>query len=429
MNPILRKLPLLAAAAVIASVPVWARTWTDKDGKKIEASLVDSTDKDVTIQMEDSGKIVTLPLTRLCKEDLEFLGKSVPEETAPVKPVVPAPKKEMPPQPPAGKDTSKEPVNFDAPWPQSVRFDEDPQIQTVSEDKEKNRFVYESAHYRFVCNVRLSITVVKGFAVMFESTYQYCRALPLAITGGQLTDGKFQILLFETKEEYIEAGGPPTSAGVFMGGRGIVMVPLTSLGVRKVGSGYMVDHSKENGTLIHELTHQLTPEPYYSKGCLGWFTEGLAEYTNATPYRAGLFKVKSNFDDIVAYATAYGKEDTHGRALGDKIKAPALQDFFMMSYSQFAGSRANFNYGFGLLLTTYFLHLDGNGDAARTKKFLQALRDGKKGQAAVDVLLDGRSYKQMEEDISKAWKKKRVDIEFSAPSGRSAADEDEDEGE
>ena len=305
-----------------------------------------------------------------------------------------------------------------------MQFGEDPQIQTVAEDKENKRFVYESANYRFVCDVRLSQSVVKGFAVMFEATYLYCRALPLAISGGARKDGKYQILLFETKEGYVKAGGPPSSAGVFMSGKNIVMVPLTSLGVRPMGSGYILDRDKANGTLVHELTHQLTPEPYFEDGALGWFSEGIAEYTTATPYRAGLFKVKSNFDDIVAYATGYGKDDTQGRALGGKIKAPALKDFFSMSYREFAGMEGNFNYGFGLMLTTYFLHLDGEGDGARLKNFLMALREGKAGEEALEVLLDGRSYKEMEEAISKAWKKKRVEIEFASSNSRTAYDED-----
>jgi len=423
VKPDFRTISSLAAVTLVLTAPVWGRTWTDKQGRKIEATLVDSNDSEVTLQLDTNNKIVKLPLARLSTEDLEFLGKSATD--APEKGPIP-PKKEIAPQPgPAAEGNG---INFTAPWPQSVRFDADPQIQTVTEDKEAKRFIYESANYRFVCNVRLSQSVVKGFAVMFESTYNYCRALPLAISGGAKTDGKYLILLFETKEEYVQAGGPPTSAGVYMPAKNTVMVPLTSLGVRPVGSGYMLDRDRTNGTLVHELTHQLTPGPYYSPGSMGWFSEGLAEYVTATPYRAGLFKVKSNFDDIVAYATGYGKDDTRGRALGDKISAPALKDFMLMSYGNFTGPRANFNYGFGLILTTYFLHLDGEGDAARAKKFLQALRDGKRGQQAIDVLLDGRSYEEMEEAISKGWKRKRVEIEFG-DSSMSEADEEPEEDE
>ncbi|HEY1122370.1 MAG TPA: SHD1 domain-containing protein, partial [Haloferula sp.] len=205
--------PFVAALTVLASLD--ARTWTDIQGRKIEAEYVSSTDTDVTLKLA-SGKDATLPLTKLSAEDQAFIKDAAAgggDKAAPK---------------PAEKEGDG--LNFDDPWPQTIRFTEDPQIKVVTEDKEQKRFIYESAHYRFVCDVRLSQQVVKGFSVMFESTYQYCRALPLAISGGKMTDGKYQILLFETKDSYVQAGGPPTSAGVFMPGKNMVMVPLTSLG-------------------------------------------------------------------------------------------------------------------------------------------------------------------------------------------------------
>jgi len=403
--------PFVATLSFLASLD--ARTWTDVQGRKIEADLVSSTDTDVTLKLA-SGKDATLPLSKLSAEDQTFIKESAANGSSKDGKADPKP---------AGKEGDG--LNFSDPWPQTIRFSEDPQIQVVSEDKEQKRFIYESAHYRFVCDVRLSQQVVKGFAVMFESTYQYCRALPLGISGGKLTDGKYQILLFETKDSYVQAGGPPTSAGVFMSGKNVVMVPLTSLGVRPVGSGYMLDRDQESGTLIHEITHQLTPGQYYAPGAMGWFSEGLAEYTTATPYRAGSFKVKSNFDDIVAYATAYGKKDSRGRALGTEISAPSFKDFCLMSYAQFTGANPNFNYGFGLVLTTYFLHLDGDGDAKRVKEFLKALRAGKTREDALKVLLDGRTYEEMEEAISKGWKRKGVEIKFGKSSIPSVSDSDD----
>jgi hypothetical protein len=401
MNFSLRQFLLIMAGIMTLTYPASARTWTDVQGRKLEADMVSSNGREVMLKLE-GGKSVSIPLAQLSAEDRKF----VKEE--------------------AGKGgttpgAEEESLNFDRPWPDNVKFDEDPQVEIVSEDKEANRYVYESASFRFVSDVRLSRQVVKGFAVMFESTYQYCRALPLAITGGIKTDGKFQILLFEKKETYVEAGGPPTSAGVFISAKSAVMVPLTSLGVKQVGSGYMLDRDVSNRTLIHELTHQLTPMPYFQNGAMGWFTEGIAEYVAATPYRQGRFKVKSNFDDIVAYATAYGKDATRGRALGKDISAPHLKDYFQMPYSAFTGTDANFNYGLALMLTTYFLHLDGEGDAARMKEFLKALRAGKSGQDAIDVLLGGRSYEEMEEAISKGWRRKGVKIEFRKSTGSSAS--------
>ncbi len=389
-----------------------ARTWTDVRGRTLEGTLVAADDAEVVLRLKD-GRNVTIALNLLSQEDLEYVENWSPGQEDEEEEKGGAPK-------PGGKPDAGDGLNFGDPWPDRIRFVEDPQITVIEENRETNRFVYESAHYRFICDVRLSMTVVKGFAVMFEATHIYCRALPLALSGGAKRDGKYEILLFEKKEDYVKAGGPPSSAGVFIGGRNVVMVPLESLGVRPVGSGYMLDRDKSNGTLIHELTHQLTPGPYYNAGARGWFSEGIAEYLTATPYRAGSFKVKSNFDDIVAYATAYGKSNNGGRALGTKINAPALRDFMLMSYDAFTGQRANFNYGFGLVLTTYFLHLDGDGDAARMKEFLKLLRAGKRGEEAIVALLDGRTFRQLEEDISKAWKRKRVEIVF----GESPVDED-----
>ena len=395
---------VVIATSVALIGAVSARVWTDIQGRKIDAELVTSDDTEVVLRLK-TGKNATVPLSRLSKADLDFVasGGSDSEGSAEKGPSD------------AAESKDDEILNWDTPWPDSVPFKDDPEIAVVEENADSGRFIYESSNYRFTCDVRLSKSVVSTFADMFETTRLYCRALPLAITGGVKHDGKYDILLFAEKENYIKAGGPPSSAGVFIGGKNIVMVPLTSLGVRKVGSGYMRDRDKSDGTLIHELTHQLTPYVYFNVGARGWFSEGLAEYVTSTPYKSGRFKVKNNLDDIVAYATGYGKNDTRGRALGEKFSAPDLKKFMLMSYEEFAGPNANFNYGLGMVITTYFMVLDGEGDAARLKEFLKEMRKLDRGgdsTKAIDKLLDGRTFEELQEDISKAWKRKGIDITF-----------------
>jgi hypothetical protein len=194
-------------------------------------------------------------------------------------------------------------------------------------------------------------------------------------------------------------------------GKSEVLVPLTSLGVRKVGNGYMLDRDKSSKTLPHELTHQLTPQPYFETGGMGWFTEGIAEYIATTPYRAGSYSVRNNLDEIINYVTGYGEKNKGGRALGDKIQLPALDTFMLQDYPSFLRDPQR-NYGSALLITTYFLHMDGQGDAARVKKFLQALREQTLGDAAIKVLFDGRTANQVQLEISKAWDRKGVKITF-----------------
>ncbi len=315
----------------------------------------------------------------------------------------------------AGTNTeaSKKKLNFDAPWPERITFEEDPEIATIEENAETKKFIYESANYRYTCDVRLSKSVIKGFAVMFEATYLYCRTLPLALDQEPKNGGKHEIILFENFESYVEAGGPPRSGGVFIHGKDLVMVPLTSLGVKPVGSGYMFDRDKGNSTLPHELAHQLTPKHYFKEGARGWFTEGLAEYVAETPYRAGAFNVRSNQKDFIESVTAYGEDNKGGKALGKKIHLPALKKYMLQDYRDFL-ENSSVNYGCALLITNYFIHKDGDKDAKRLKNFLQALREKKEREEALAILLDGRTFSQLEVDISKALKSDGIELSFGA---------------
>jgi len=374
------------------------RVWTDDQGRRTKAVLLRVEDAHALLQLPD-GREASFPLEKLSKVDRAFIekfgldGHDEEDESA--------------------AEEGGYPENFDDRWPERVRFEGDPEINTVEENDDEKSFVYESANYRYNSDVRLSNSVVKGFAVMFEATHQFVRELPLAVSGGRKQDGKYPIILLETEEDYYKAGGPPGSAGVYIGGKNIVMVPLTSLGVQKVGSGYMLDRDKSSKTLPHELVHQLTPNRYYAPGSMGWFTEGLAEYVANTPYyRSGMYNVKMNSRPIIEYVTAYGKDNTGGRALGEEIHLGPLKDFMLQSYSSFTGS-AQINYGCGLLIANYFFHMDRKEDAARIKKFLKALNEGKEGEQALEVLLDGQTWLELEEEIAKAYSSKGIDFTFS----------------
>jgi len=374
------------------------RVWTDDQGRRTKAVLLRVEDAHALLQLPD-GREASFPLEKLSKVDQAFIekfgldGHDEEDESA--------------------AEEGGYPENFDDRWPERVRFEGDPEINTVEENDDEKSFVYESANYRYNSDVRLSNSVVKGFAVMFEATHQFVRELPLAVSGGRKQDGKYPIILLETEEDYYKAGGPPGSAGVYIGGKNIVMVPLTSLGVQKVGSGYMLDRDKSSKTLPHELVHQLTPNRYYAPGSMGWFTEGLAEYVANTPYyRSGMYNVKMNSRPIIEYVTAYGKDNTGGRALGEEIHLGPLKDFMLQSYSSFTGS-AQINYGCGLLIANYFFHMDRKEDAARIKKFLKALNEGKEGEQALEVLLDGQTWLELEEEIAKAYSSKGIDFTFS----------------
>ena len=363
----------------------------------------------IVLELKD-GRKIPYPLEKLSAADREQASRWEPDEAD---------------SEAANPSAAAAGLNFNGPWPDRVSFKDDPEIQIISEDADKKEFIYESANYRYVSDARLSKSVVSGFARMFETTHLYCRTLPIGLTGGEKTDGKYLIQLFENFDDYVEAGGPPTSAGVFVGGKNVIMVPFQSLGVRPVGSGYMLDRDKSNKTLPHEIVHQLTPHCYYEPGANGWFTEGIADYVAVTPYRSGSYGVRGNVRDIIEYATAYGSKNTGGRALGRDIVLPPLEQWMLQSYESFLAD-AKINYGAALLITTYFFHMDREGDGARIRKFLAALHEGKSGPEALKVLRDGDSFESLQEQVVRGFKRQRIKLSFtgSLPVSGSSGSED-----
>ena len=372
------------------------RTWTNKDGRELEASIAGANDAEVELKMKANGKKYKVPLNHLVEADIEFIKKWREAQKA----AGDGGEGEIP----AGFE------NWDDDWPKLISGTVSPDIETAEEDEAAKRFVYRSPRYEYICDVKLSNSVVKRFAVLFESTNDFVQALPLSMAKAR-QEKRHKILLFETEASYFRAGGPPGSAGVYIGSKDVIMVPLTSLGVEKGAGGYRVDQDKTNNTLPHEILHQLTDAAYYAPGSMGWFTEGLAEYVAVTPYRSGKFMVRGNQSAIEKYVAGFGENGKGGRALGEEIKVPDLRAFMLQNYASFT-SNANFNYGIGLLVTYYFCHWDGEGEAERLKDFLKGLKRGKRGDDALNILLNGRSWDEMEEEIAKAWRSRGIKMDF-----------------
>ena len=311
------------------------------------------------------------------------------------------------------QDSLRAKENWDDRWPDAAKIDTNILIKTVTEDEAKRRFVYHSPNYEFICDVKLANQIVRKLALLFETTREYCRLLPIATMKAHIPGAIFRnrIYLFGSYQNYVRNGGPPNSAGVYMsrGNAGVVMAPLTSLGVRSKGDRFIHDNKGNNDVMPHELTHQLTDSFYFQPGARGWFSEGLAEYVSATPYQTGKFLVANNIHAIKRDVTTRSKGKGRGRNLGNKIAAPDLKAYMLQSYQQFTRN-ANFNYGFGLLMTYYFFHLEE--DRTNITKFLKALRSGKTGEAALKELRNGRTWDELEEEITKAWKQHGVVITF-----------------
>lgn len=405
---------LVCACSLIAitSTPLTARTFTNTAGKSINAEIISVDNDKVTLKLLNSKNNYTVKISTLSEKDQNYIlkwnkKKKAKEKNKPAK-TSPTTYREFSYK--TLKEKYKLSDNFDKEWPTLSKAGI-PDIKIIEENDENSRYVYHSDNYEFICDVKLSKNVVNKFAHLFEATKQYCKDLPISLLKAQIPDGqsKYKILLFETQVAYVKNGGIPGSAGVYTTRGDVIMVPLTSLGVIKSGSGYRYDYNGSNNTLPHEITHQLTNLEYFSHGARGWFSEGLAEYVAMTDYRSGKFMARGNLKDIKDSVTGFSKKTNRGRNIGEKFTAPDLKKFMTQTYPQFT-SNGNFNYGFGALMTYYFLHLED--DRTNINSFLSALNDGKQGEEALKALLNGRSFGELEKDIAKAWKSKGVDITF-----------------
>ncbi len=191
---------LFVATAGSAVAHHLERVWTDDKGRKTKAELLKIENNQAVLLLPD-GREVPFPIEKLSRIDQAFIEKfELGEDHEDEKEEAPL-------------------LNFEDPWPSRVTFEGDPEIQTIKEDADEGDFIYESANYRYNCDVRLSQSVVKGFAVMFEATHQFVREMPLAINGGKKKDGKYQIYLFERESAYTKAGGRPEAPGFSSAGK------------------------------------------------------------------------------------------------------------------------------------------------------------------------------------------------------------------
>lgn len=379
---------------ILAARGAESRVWVDEQGREVRAiySGMSGDGESVQLKLAD-GNVVPFALARL-SQACQSYAKRMAEAASAEKP-----------------DVSK--YNFDSPWPDLVGFREDPEIEIIGEDKDRGEFIYESLNFRYISDVRLNRSVVRGFALLFEATHEFCRAMPIGMGQGVRTEGKYLIKLYEEKADYIKAGAPAASSGVFMGGRNLIKVPLESLGVLKAGSGYQLDRSVSNRILAHEVAHQLTPPAYFGRAEFNsWFVEGIAEYVAATPYRSGQYNLRNGRRAIVDYATGFSRVDQRGRNIGTDVNLPSLEAFMSLPYNRFAGGNGNFNYAVGLLLTYYFIHFDGDGDAVNFKAYKRALLAGKGRDEATGILLNGRSFAELEKDVAREWRRYGVRFSF-----------------
>jgi hypothetical protein len=390
---------LISAAALHAQSPA-LRTWTSADGRKMEAAFVALEGDAVKVRLAN-GSTVDVPLARLSAADQTF-AKS---QTAAPATTATAP----------GEDAASKI------WPRSFSLPDRPEVVVVKEDTEKNEYIYRSPHYEFQCDSKLGSNVVREFGRIFESTWMLNCMLPLDLKPQpEKLREIFLARLFTNKSDYMEAGGIEGSAGVYMSAKKALMVPLQSLGVKMVGSRVSLENNSDDdmATLIHEITHQMMN--HWLGRLPTWYIEGSAEYVEMLEYkRNGGFSLIGLGRQLQGYARRMNYSGG-----GKSFTMIDLEELMTIDGRRWAAAlgqdgAATENYGSAGLLTYYFYHLDGNGDAANIIAYLRELENAKTNeeeQAAVKKhLMRERTYAQLGEDVKKALRKEGIDISFFPP--------------
>ncbi|WP_461783681.1 hypothetical protein [Prosthecobacter sp.] len=348
---------LLALVAVAPAQEPTMRPWKDTQGRIIQAAFVSATAENVTVRMAD-GKEHQIALMRLSAEDQAFAKSQAPSQPA-------AALAAKAPEPTSHRVPVEKRV-----WPQNVIVPSGSiEIQPVQESAPARKFVYRSEAFEFTSQAKLAGSVMKEVARTFESTRKLMTDLPWGIVC-RPPEGmeRYQAALYETRNDYIAAGGPPNSGGVYMTGDKIFKVPFPSIGLKLLGKTYAKDADYDGGTLIHEITHQLMHD--YLPFLPVWVIEGTAEYTEMIPYNAGTFRADSHKSGLRDHIQEMLKRG-YSASIGN------LETHMTMNRGQWSGIADSSNRAMGelyfrsVLIVYFFCHLDGQGGA---KKLPQGLR-------------------------------------------------------
>ncbi len=305
-------------------------------------------------------------------------------------------------------------------WPRKITVPKDIEVKELPVPAGFPGHQFVSNHFVYISPVKLQPAAQKTVARLCECSYEANRAIaeviPVPRASADRGDKKFVVELQPGMEEYIAAGGPSNSAGVFLGAyrktdgalkesdiaMDKVMIPFPSLGLGR--SGKVEREDIDTHALVHELTHQ----QFLLNGLPIWANEGWAEYVGHVPYVGEDLDFDRGFSLILHTAK---DRSSHG-ALDFDFK---LEDFFTMDQTTMYGymSQRKDTYTLSVMTIAFFVHLDGKRGIEAMKSYLQALLDGKSHAEAAEVLIKPyRTADRLQQTMVRAWKTKKVKVSF-----------------
>lgn len=353
-------LAVLCAPRIVAQNAA-SRSWTDVQGRKVEAAFGGVQGENVLLKLAD-GKTLPFAIAKLSAADQEFVkSQAGPPAAQRGTGETPKSKALAVERLPIEKRTFPDRVEVSA-----GMIDANP----VTENPSERKYVYQTETFEFSSQAKLAKSVMTEVAQTFESTRLLLSQLPWGLDCHP-PEGfeRYQAKLFETRSDYIQAGGPENSGGVYLGALKVFMVPFPSLGLEKRGQTWYKNKNFRNDTLVHEITHQVMDD--YLQFMPVWMIEGTAEYTEMLPDTANGFIARQHESGIKDYIK------TGEKRLGG-VEIPNLEEHMTMSRDQWQGltntPASMFTLYFrSCMIVYYFNHLDEDGKGTRFMKYMDAV--------------------------------------------------------
>ncbi|MFZ4764293.1 MAG: hypothetical protein ACOYMN_05005 [Roseimicrobium sp.] len=414
-------LPLPPTSAIAQAPAAQSRTWTDAQGRTMQATLVRIEGTNAVFQMAN-GQALTFPVAKLSAADQSFINTTTTT-------------------PPTASAAAPRPQAKRA-WPASVEVPiRSIEISAIEEEALAKRCIYRSEAFEFLAQDKLAGSVMKEIARTFEATRALLMALPWGIDPKPPVDaGRFQAKFYETRTSYIAEGAPPNSGGVYMSRDRTFRIPFQSLGLVMRGKTWYKDENYTNDTIIHEITHQLMHD--YLAFLPMWVIEGSAEYTEMLPYKAGVFQCAAHERGIKEYIRQADAQDVTPADINIVTHLKMTEEDWGNIASQSSSGQFRLYFG-SCLLVYYFCHLDGDGQGTRFIKYLDKMAEARQawntffanplvkhdketgryswpsdkvtapqqpqdddyGLSELGLLLEGRSPEQLETDVKAGFKR------------------------
>ncbi len=381
-----RRFLLLAGPPTVAAVSLFAavagevpRVWTSIDGRSVSGHLA-GLERGHPVVFDETGRRLRLPLEQLSEADREWLAqwrsdRSPTEAQAPLDPAA------------RGARVVQPPVT----------------LRRVS-DEGGSVHRYASPVYDFEIDAELPMAVLGELARMAEATVRLVDSMPLSLP--PRGERRYLARLYGSRSDFEAAGGSPGLAGWFQAGgwgrAGALIMPIESLGIADMSRGAGIP---DGHVLRHEIAHQATADVMPLLPL--WLREGIAEVVARTPYRDGVFEpgerglvvaLKRRHEEMRRIGT---ETDAFGGTgpVRTQISLPALMERERSSWSGLDIAEQHRCYFTAHLLTAWYLHLDGDGEA----RALRALFD-EASEASLYLMTCGEEGRWPEEAGTPDWR-------------------------